>query len=242
MKDIYSPLIDFIEATDVQDAEIQALIEVLEKQNKLENKNEIQLLFRLISKITDNHHQAPDFFIKLEKIFQYLIKDYPSPISYFIPDYTEYNKRILFLLLEKGFVKPDEPFLKQYLQSQPVNKKESNISQAYYYLYPKMKEFLEEKLQKQTEEEILQKYSETISAFEEKCQIGENDSYICSLIRSDSVEEFVAYVNRTNLSLNTKIKPSVYETHSFLINKEPTLIEYAAFFGSIQIIQYIKYN
>ena len=111
---------------------------------------------------------------------------------------------------------------------------------TYYYLYPVMKEFLEEKLQKEIEEEIIRKYSETISSFEEKCQIGENDSYICSLIRSDSVEEFIAYVNRTNLSLLTKIKPSIYETHSFLIDKEPTLIEYAAFYGSIQIIKYLK--
>ena len=110
------------------------------------------------------------------------------------------------------------------------------------YLYPKIKEFIDEKLQKQIEELILQKYSETISSFEEKCQIGENDSYICSLIRSDSVEEFISYVNRTNLSLLTKIKPSFYETNSFLIDKEPTLIEYASFFGSIQIIQYLKYN
>ena len=108
------------------------------------------------------------------------------------------------------------------------------MTQTFYFLYPKMKKFLEEKLQKQIEEEISQKYSETISTFEEKCQIGENDSYICSLIRSDSVEEFVKRL--------TKIKPSIYETNSFLINKEPTLIEYAAFFGSIQIIRYLKYN
>ena len=101
-----------------------------------------------------------------------------------------------------------------------------------------MKEFLEEKQQKQIEEEITQKYKEEISIFEKKCQLGENDLCICSLIRSDSVEEFVSYVNRKNLSLLTKIKPSIYETNSFLIDKEPTLIEYAAFFGSIQIIQY----
>ena len=45
-----------------------------------------------------------------------------------------------------------------------------------------MKVFLEENLQKQIEEEIFHKYSETISTFEEKCQIGENDSIVCSLI------------------------------------------------------------
>ena len=179
-----------------------------------------------------------------------MIKDIPSPISYFIPNYTKYNKGILFLLLEKGFVEPDETFLNQYLRSKPVykrfgsinNKKEPDMSQTFYYLYPKMKNYLDENLQKQIEEEIFKNYSEKISTFEEKCQIGENDSYVCSLIRSDSVEEFITYVNRTNLPLLTKIKPSVYETHSFLIDKEPTLIEYAAFFGSIQIIQYLKYN
>ena len=92
------------------------------------------------------------------------------------------------------------------------------------------------------EEEISKKYSEKISIFEEKYQIGENDLCICSLIRSDSVEEFITYVNRTNLSLLTKIKPFVYETHSFLINKKTTMNEYAAFFDSIQIIQCLKYN
>ena len=195
MKDIYTALIDFIEATDDSDAEYITLIEVLEKQEILENKDEVRLLFQLISKIADNHHRMPDFFDKLEKIFHYLIKDIPSKISYFIPNYRKYNKRILFLLLEKRFVKPDETFLIQYLQSKEVKKisllfdqKETNLFQIYYYLYPKMREFLEEKVEKQVEEEILQKYSETISKFEEKCQKGENDSYICSLIRSDSVE------------------------------------------------------
>ena len=76
---------------------------------------------------------------------------------------------------------------------------------TYYYLYPVMKEFLEEKLQKEIEEEIIRKYSETISSFEEKCQIGENDSYICSLIRSDSVEEFISYVNQCWLFINQLI-------------------------------------
>ena len=192
MKDIYSPLIDFIDATDDQDAEFKALIDVLEMQEILENQNEIQLLFLLISKITDNHHQAPDFFNKLEKIFQFLIKDNPLPISYYIPDYTKYNKRILFLLLEKGFVKPDETFLNKYLknkndnknfspfgrnsifsQRKPVDPKFSNswgiktpyMTQTFYYLYPKIKEYLEELTQKQIEEEISQKYKEELSTF-----------------------------------------------------------------------------
>ena len=249
MKDINSSLLDFIEESDDLDkcdAKFKTLIQLLEKQEVFRNKKEMQLIFQIISKITDNHHRPPDFFNKLEKLFQFLIKDSPSPISYFIPDYTNYNKPVVFLLLQKKLLKPDKPFLNEYLENKQFIHPRSNKNlfeyRSYYYLYPVIKEFLEEKIQKEIEEVILNHFEEELSTFEEKCKIGENDSYICSLIRLDSVEEFIAYVNRTNLSLLTKIKPSIYETHSFLIDKEPTLIEYAAFFGSIQIIQYLKYN
>lgn len=47
---------------------------------------------------------------------------------------------------------------------------------------------------------------------------------------------------KTNLSLHLKIKKSVFESNSFLLDIEPTLIEYAAFFGSIQIFRYLRYN
>ncbi|KAK8882884.1 hypothetical protein M9Y10_045528 [Tritrichomonas musculus] len=78
--------------------------------------------------------------------------------------------------------------------------------------------------------------------FEEKRRIGENDSYICSLIRQDSIVEFVVYVNQTNLSLSKTLKKSIFETNSFLMNKETTIFEYSAFFGSIQIFNYLLLN
>lgn len=63
------------------------------------------------------------------------------------------------------------------------------------------------------------------------------------MIRQDSVESFISYINLNKISLyKTKIKPSLFETNSFLIEKEPSLIEYAAFFGSIQIVQYLIFN
>ena len=76
---------------------------------------------------------------------------------------------------------------------------------------------------------------------------GENESYICKLIREDNITDFIPYVNKTNFPLNLEIEPSIYETNSFpttLQNernnkKSTTLINYAAFFGSIQIIKYL---
>ncbi|KAK8899033.1 hypothetical protein M9Y10_001330 [Tritrichomonas musculus] len=107
--------------------------------------------------------------------------------------------------------------------------------------------------------------------FFENRKKGENDSYICKLIQEELIEEFITYVNQSNISLKSTIKPSIYETNAFLIQKQNesndnspgisgfsfgfnqcnsndiinngvTLMEYAAFFGSIQIFQYLEIN
>lgn len=104
-----------------------------------------------------------------------------------------------------------------------------------------MKEFLEEEMQKQIENKILEHFGEELSTFEKKFQIGENDSYICSLIRSDLVEEFVTYVNRTNLPLLSTINPSIYETNLYLVGKKPTLIRSIKCHHN-EISNYIKDN
>lgn len=63
---------------------------------------------------------------------------------------------------------------------------------------------------------------EYIENFELNGQKGENLSKLWSLIREDLVENFVQYVNETNISL---CKRSIFETNSMFIEKEPTLIE-----------------
>lgn len=80
---------------------------------------------------------------------------------------------------------------------------------------------------------------------EEKREIGENDSYLCQIIRNDSIDEFVIYVNQTNLSISTEnIKPSIFETNFFLLKRIfiISLTDYAAFFGAIQIINFLRLN
>ena len=109
-------------------------------------------------------------------------------------------------------------------------------------MYSGIKLFINEYEIKKIESEIKQKYDEEITNFIGKCRIGENYSYICSLIRQDAAEEFISYVNRTNISLLSQIRLSIFETNLFLMEKTPTLIEYASFYGSIQIIQYLRYS
>ena len=58
---------------------------------------------------------------------------------------------------------------------------------------------------------------------------------------TDNIDEFII-ITRKIYGLESKIPQSIFETNSFLFEKEPFLIEYAAFFGSIQIIRYLIMN
>ena len=49
----------------------------------------------------------------------------------------------------------DAPNKKETIIIKPKNKNKYDKSQTYYYLYPKMKEFLDEKLQKKIEKKII---------------------------------------------------------------------------------------
>lgn len=115
MKDISSAILSFIESTDDSDEEFKSFKEIIDKQNILQNKDGVHTIFQLISKIADNHNRPLDFFDKIEKIIQYLLKDNPTSISYYIPDCNSCNIRILFLLLEKGFLNPSQSFINNYL-------------------------------------------------------------------------------------------------------------------------------
>ena len=177
-KDLYSSLIDYIDAFDDSEAEFTVLIEMIEKQEILQSEEEKQLLFQLISKIADNHHRSANFFGKLEKLISFLIKDKPKNISQIIPEYLTYNKRLLLFLFEKEFVIPDQLFLTHYFE-QTRSIKNFPDSQYFYYLYPGIKKYIDEATCNTIEHEISEELDETIESFDKKCQIGENDSYIC---------------------------------------------------------------
>ncbi len=79
--------------------------------------------------------------------------------------------------------------------------------------------------------------------FIELRKIGQNDSPICKLIREDNIKEFIIYINKNGINLNSDIRKSIYETNPFLLSQYYTnLIQYTAFFGSIQIFKYLRQN
>ena len=248
MKEVYSILIDFIEDTNEIESTFKEIMKKFEKREIFKNKENIPLLLQIISKIADNHYRSPAFFDKLEIIIQYLFENetIPIPISSLTSDDFKYNKRIFLFLLQKKFIELDQAYIKSYLQLRPdkdttFSKDSIEEFQSFYYLYSGMKEYINEEVQKEIEEEIEEIFSVDFITFKEKCQKGENDSYVCSLIREDLVEDFISYLSRSGMSHSSIIKPSIYETNSYLIFKEPTLINYAAFFGSTQIVRYLQF-
>ncbi|KAK8871780.1 hypothetical protein M9Y10_007521 [Tritrichomonas musculus] len=233
---LYDILLQFIEESS-DDNKYYNLINILEKQEIQNYKEEVKLFFHLLIKISNNHHRLPDFFQKIEKILQffyYYIKDTFAESEIF--DIFKSNKLLILLFIEHKVISVDQTMVQEILfRSQKTS------SNYHYFFYPEIKDFLCIQEQMKIEEELSKE--DLLNNFEQKRKIGENPSYLCELIRNDSVEEFVSYVNRINLSIrNTTIKPSIIETNNFLIENEPSLIEYAAFYGSIQIFQYLRLN
>lgn len=172
-KELYSALICFIESSENNENEFESFIDNFEKQCIVQNKEETLSFFQLLSKLADNHHRSSDFFDKFEKIFQYLKKS--TQISEFITDYSNYNKRILFLLFEKNYIKPNQKFFDDFNENRKSIQKEKSFSkrnfnefQFCYYLYPSIKHYISEEMQKDIENEILQKFDEQIESFESK--------------------------------------------------------------------------
>ena len=74
------------------------------------------------------------------------------------------------------------------------------------------------------------------------CLYGRNSLPIAIAIRQDNVETLQQLISISNPSKDTNIPPSVYERFSF-INGEPIkLIDFAAFFGSVNCFKYLFLN
>lgn len=211
-----------------------------------------KFLLYLIAKIS-NSQQKSDFYSKIEIILNLLKDRIQNQFSNSkIFNIFKCNKRIILFLLEEKIINID-----QYIFT-IMTTQEKYIEYNYpQYFQPELKNFIDnhpskiypkDKNQK-TDQLSVMKYCECDLSeklppnFYEERKIGQNNDYICQLIRNDSVVDFISYTNKINLSYENQINHSIFETNQFLLkNKKTTFIEYAAFFGSIQIFQYLQNN
>ena len=234
-KELYDLFLEFLETTSEHFIIFDYFTNFIKEKKYEENQEEFKHLLRLISKISNNHHRHHDFNHKIHNALLYFkdkIKQTLSNIEIF--EIFKNNKLTLLFLLEKNILVLDESIIYYMIQLDDLY--DFNFC---HFFYSEIKPFIDEGKVKMDKFEFDLNF---LNNYEEKRHIGENDSYVCSLIRQDLIDDFVSYMTQSNLSNNKTIDPSIYETNSFIIKSKLTLIEYAAFYGSIQIFQYLKMN
>lgn len=216
--------LQIIEKSDNEDDDdkgFQNLQNYLDTQRYEGNKPELEHFLHLILIISMNHFRCPNFFQKIEKILTISSKYYKPTFSdeelFYI---FKESKPILLFLLKTNIIVINEIIFKNLLSySEPKD------GEIYYYFYPELKSIITTGTIESIQEESYEiKLNEDIEIFERNRQQFENDSYICSLIREDLVEDFIQYVNKNSISLESEINPSIFDANSMFIEKDPTLM------------------
>lgn len=237
MKYIHEIFLDFLQSEDSERSQLQKINKYFDEQNIRQNKSKLKLILHLISKISNHYHRSSDSINKIEKILKILKNDIISKFkNSHIFNIFKSNKRILLFLFEEKILIPNK-----YL-STILMKKEYKDRSYHQYFYKEFEPFFDETFCDEitsNNPEVNEFDSET---FLQKRRKGENDRKICQIIQNDSIDEFVNFTNENNFSLSSIIEPSIYETNSFLLKNNPSLIEYSAFCGSIQILNYLYKN
>ena len=230
MINIQHNLSEYIENTNYSYAENQDIINLFNDQTIYQDHYKLKSVLYLLSRIAKNHHRSTDFFAKFENIFHSLGDEIKKNFTNSeIFNIFKTNKRLLLLLIKEKILTIDQTIANQLVKGKYKRKK------YHYYFYSEIKFFIDEVMDRKITKKL-------DSDYENNREIGENDSYLCELIRKDLIDQFVIYANQINLPLSSEVKKSIFETNSFLLDNKPTLIEYATFFGSIQIFQYLRMN
>lgn len=237
MKQLNTILLQYIDDVNDEDGiqnNFESLTKFIEENKISESKEELGVFLRLMSVFTSHHHRNPDFFNKIEKIivfFKEKIKQFFCNEELF--DMFESCKPIVVIFIENDMILINENIINLLFQR-------GFYYNAYFFI--QIEKFLDEQRRNQLKRMLLQRDPNILENFKEKQRIGENEDYICKLIREDSIDDFILYVNRINLPLSSKIKKSIFETNGFLRLHSASLIEYSAFCGSIQIFNYLRMN
>ena len=221
-------IIEFTENECLTEEKYENLIQIIDNQQIKETPEKLEEFLFLLSNISNNHNRTNFFIKKIKKLIKSCkieIKQTFSNSKLF--NIFKTNKKILIYLIEEEIITIDESIANE-IQSPQFDRFE-----YFHFFYPEIKSFIDE--------DSDQKF-EMPKEFIKNREIGENDNYICHLIRNDSIDEFISFCNQKNLFLSTQIESSIYETNPFLMTNKPSLIEYSAFFGSIQIFRYLFYN
>lgn len=263
-KKIYNSILTILQSKeDDNDDLYQILYHDIDAQNIANDKDEFTELLHILASISINCKRTPRLTFSICTILQHYIDQIKQLFSNFeLFNFFKHDKLILLSLFDNKIITVDENISNFIIEKSGVNQQlkqaevkdeeeeenyeedfdEKQNSYLHYekFFYPEIKSFLSEDQKQLIEKQLFEINSQIFDQFDQKRKTGENDSHICELIREDSIEEFIVYVNKDCYPLTITINHSIFETNRFLLKRTTSLIEYAAFFGSIQILQYLK--
>lgn len=219
-KTIEEMFLCYYDAEGNDDILFERLTRYFSDQKIAENKIELKAVLHLISKISDNHHRPKHFYDKIKQILKY----FQMEIKTFFTNHEIFNifksnKLILLILFEEKIIIPDKCI------ASIISKNKYKKRKYPYFFNSEFRDFFSG-------------FEVDDSNFEQIRKTGECSENILQLVRDDSIDEF-----KKNYKNNTKTRySSIFETNLFLIKNEPSLLEYAAFYGSSKIFQYLLEN
>ena len=235
MMEVQNLFLTFLDDENINQNNLIVLINYIDDQRIRQDKHHLTSFLHLFSSIVDYHHRTINFYDKSFQIILFLKDDLKRNYSNLeIFNFFRNNCRIILFLIEEKIIYVDYLITSMCLNftfNDYIQKK--TFSSKYYYLFPEIKPFLDKNcevyLDSQTQEDI-----------KEQRKVEYADNYILQLVQTDLIDEFISYINKTNFKLNDEIKKSLLETNIFLSNiNSLKLIDYAAFFGSVQIFKYL---
>lgn len=227
-KDIYDNFLGIFE----ENSDIDNFIQLISDPLILESKYALKELFYIVSKVTNQHFRPPNLYDKIDSILVFLKPQIEQNFSNLeIFHIFKYNKLLLLSLINNKILSIDQNIFNE------MNTPEFEKYQYLYYFFPEAKDFIDSWTRIGMQNKL--KKISTPEKFELNRKNGENESNICKLIRNDSVDEFIILLNQNDITYKTAVPHSIFETNLFLYNSNLNLIEYASFYGSIQIFNYL---
>lgn len=245
MRVIQEKLLEFLDNRANSEENFLKLKQVFDDQKIIDDPHKLKSVLNLLTKIANYHYRGSGFFEKIERIllfFKFRIKEFYTNSEIFT--IFKKNKRILLFLLENEMIIFDNYIAKK------ITDKFCHYNYIEYFT-PELKPFInEEWFYDFCKEKLLKTIPEN---FNEMRKIGESEYEVFRLIRNDSLSEFIFSTNKNTMNY-IEVKNSIYETNLYLIkkhiknyferrfDKKMTLIEYAAFYGSLCIFNYLRSN
>ena len=231
MKAIQLAILNYIDEEEETEEKYQNLIKLLNDEKIGDNYHELKSFLYLIQSISNHHYRSTNFFDKITQILRIVKDQIKTKLSNSeIFKIFQKNKRIILILKEEDILQFDKLIANSFVR---------DIFQRrnyHVFFFEEIKPFIDAPMIRRISK------IEFPKNFDEKRRIGENENDYCEIIRKDSIEEFIIYVNKQSFSLETVIKTSIFETNPLFFKKEPSLIEYAAFYGSNSIFTYLYKN